>query len=599
MNYTNELQQKIDKLPQQPGVYIYHDKGGKIIYVGKAKKLKSRVLSYFKSGFQNTKTEALVRHIADIEYIVVDSEQDAFLLENNLIKKHKPRYNILLKDDKSYPWISIQKEDFPRVRLTRHLLRDGTEYFGPYTSVHLANKLMELIRALYKLRTCNLKLNELSIQRGRFKVCLEHHIGNCLAPCIGKISESEYNDFILQVRNILKGNISTVIEYVAQKMEESAENMKFEVAHELKLSLELLKTYRSKSTIVSSGLNDMDVFSLIEEERFVYVNYLKIHQGAVNQIYTIEMEKKLDETKESLLSFAIYEIRQLVESKSLEIIVPFMPDIELTGVQYAVPKVGDKQHLLQLSERNAAYYKLDRERQRSIRKEDSSLSILKTIQTELKLPELPYRMECFDNSNIQGTNPVASCVVFVNAKPAKSEYRKFHIKTVVGPDDFASMEEIIYRRYKRILDEGLKLPDLIVIDGGKGQLHAAVSSLEKLDLHGKIPIIGLAKRMEEVYFPGDSDPYLLAKNSITLKTLMHIRDEAHRFGITFHRQIRDKKLTHSVLNEIKGIGGKTEEQLIQHFKSVEKIKSANLTELTSIIGLSKAQVVYEYFRYNQ
>lgn len=593
--YDDALREKISKLPAQPGVYQYFDASGNIIYIGKAKNLKNRVLSYLNKTNQSSKTLLLVRKINDLRYIVVDTEQDALLLENNLIKKYKPRYNILLKDDKTYPWICIKKEPFPRVFITRRLVRDGSEYFGPYTSGRFAHMLMSLINSLYKLRNCNLQLSPATIAAGKFRVCLEYHIGNCLGPCIGNLSEEEYNEFIVNIRNILKGNVSQVIEFMTGRMKKYATDMQFEKAQFMKESVEALRNYQSKSTIVSTSLNNIDVFSYLEDERYAYVNYLRIVHGAINQVHTIALEKKMDEDKEALFSFAVYEIRQLMRSESKEIIVPFLPDVQLSGIQYIIPKIGDKKQLLELSERNVAYFKLDKDRQRAVVKEDSKFNILKTIKTELKLPTIPHRMECFDNSNTQGTNPVASCVVFIDGKPAKREYRKFHVKTVEGPDDFASMEEIIFRRYKRVLDEGRELPDLIVIDGGKGQLHSAVNSLKKLDLYGKVPVIGLAKRMEEVYYPGDKDPYLLAKNSVALKTLMHIRDEAHRFGITFHRQLREKPLTKSELNSIKGIGGKSEEQLVRHFKSVENIKKASIAELATVVGIKKAETVYAYF----
>lgn len=593
--YDDDLREKISKLPTQPGVYQYFDNAGNIIYIGKAKNLKNRVLSYLNKTNQSNKTLLLVRKIKDLRYIVVESEQDALLLENNLIKKYKPRYNILLKDDKSYPWICIKKEFFPRVFTTRRLVRDGSEYFGPYTSGRFAYTLMTLINSMYKLRTCNLQLAPSAIAAGKFRVCLKYHIGNCLAPCIGRISEEEYNDFVLNIRNILKGNVSQVIDLMNERMKKYASEMEFEKAQLMKEALEALRNYQSKSTIVSSSLNNVDVFSYLEDERYAYVNYLRIVHGAVNQVHTLALEKKVEEEKEALFSFAICEIRQLMHSESKEIIVPFYPDIQLSGVQYVIPKIGEKKQLLELSERNVAYFKLDKDRQRAVVKEDSKFNVLNTIKKELKLPTLPHRMECFDNSNTQGTHPVASCVVFIDGKPAKKEYRKFHVKTVIGPDDFASMEEIIFRRYSRVLDEGKELPDLIVIDGGKGQLHSAVNSLKKLDLYGKIPVIGLAKRMEEVYYPGDKDPYLLAKNSVALKTLMHIRDEAHRFGITFHRQLREKPLTRSELRQIKGIGDKSEVQLIHHFKSVENIKEASIPQLTAAIGLKKAEIVYAYF----
>lgn len=593
--YDDELKKKISELPQSPGVYQYFDASGSIIYIGKAKKLKNRVLSYLNKTNQSDKTRVLVSKIHDFKYIVVESEQDALLLENNLIKKYKPKYNILLKDDKSYPWICIKKEPFPRVFITRRFVRDGSEYFGPYTSARFAHTLIALIKSLYKLRTCNLPLTQKAIDNCRFKVCLEYHIGNCIGPCIGKIREAEYNEFIVQIRNILKGNLSSVIEVMTCKMREFAEALEFEKANEMKEALESIRSYQSKSTIVRTTISDTDVFSYIEDDKYAYINYLRIVHGAVIQVHTIELEKKIDEAKEELLSFAIYEIRQLVNSHSKEIIVPFYPDVELEGVSYVIPQRGDKKQLLELSERNVSYFKMDKDRQRSTKKEDSKFNVLKTIKLELKLPTLPHRIECFDNSNIQGTNPVASCVVFIDGKPAKREYRKFHVKTVVGADDFASMEEIIYRRYHRVLDEGLELPDLIVIDGGKGQLHSAVNSLKELDLYGKVPILGLAKQMEEIYFPEDKDPYLLAKNSVALKTLMHIRDEAHRFGITFHRKLREKAQIVSVLSGIKGIGEKAETQLLQEFKSVENIKKASLEDLTRVLGTKRANLVFDYF----
>ncbi len=593
--YDDELKKKISELPQSPGVYQYFDASGSIIYIGKAKKLKNRVLSYLNKTNQSDKTRVLVSKIYDFRYIVVESEQDALLLENNLIKKYKPKYNILLKDDKSYPWICIKKEPFPRVFITRRFVRDGSEYFGPYTSTRFAHTLIALIKSLYKLRTCNLPLTQKAIDNCKFKVCLEYHIGNCIGPCVGRIREAEYNEFIAQIRNILKGNLSSVIEVMIRKMNEFADALQFEKANEMKEALESIRSYQSKSTIVRTTISDTDVFSYIEDDKYAYINYLRIVHGAVIQVHTIELEKKIDEAKEELLSFGIYEIRQLVNSHSREIIVPFLPDIELEGVSYVIPQRGDKKQLLELSERNVSYFKMDKDRQRSTKKEDPKFNILKTIKLELKLPTLPHRIECFDNSNIQGTNPVASCVVFIDGKPAKREYRKFHVKTVVGADDFASMEEIIYRRYHRVLDEGLELPDLIVIDGGKGQLHSAVNSLKKLDLYGKVAILGLAKQMEEIYFPEDKDPYLLAKNSVALKTLMHIRDEAHRFGITFHRKLREKAQIVSVLSGIKGIGEKAETQLLQEFKSVENIKKASLEDLTKVLGMKRAQLVFDYF----
>ena len=591
------LKEKVSKLPTSPGVYQYFDANGTIIYIGKAKNLKNRVSSYFVKGNQSVKTMMLVRKIRDIRYIVVNSEQDALLLENNLIKKYKPRYNILLKDDKTYPWICITKECFPRVFLTRRFIRNGSEYFGPYTSVKYANTLISLIKSLYKLRTCKLLFSKSDIYNGKYKVCLEYHIDNCLAPCVGNISEETYMEYISQIRSILKGNLSSVIELMTKQMKEYATSLQFERAQAMKEGIEVLKNHQSKSTIVSASLNDIDVFSYMEEDNFAYVNYLRIVHGAVNQVHSIELEKKLDESKESMLSFAIFEIRQLVNSDSKEILVPFYPDVLMNGLNYAIPKRGEKRQLLDLSERNVKFFKMDRERQRGLllRQGNDKFDLLETIKTDLKLPRLPHRMECFDNSNIQGTSPVASCVVFIDGKPAKKEYRHFHVKTVVGANDFASMEEILYRRYSRVLREGGELPDLIVVDGGKGQLGSAVETLRKLDLIGKVPIIGLAKQMEEIYYPGDKESCILSKSSPTLRTLMHIRDEAHRFGITFHRKIRSKGQIHSVLDEIKGIGKKTQETLLQHFKTVNKIYAASREDLAAVVGPSKAGKVYDYF----
>lgn len=593
--YDEQLRTKISKLPTNPGVYQYFDNTGTIIYIGKAKNLKNRVLSYLTKSNQSNKTRLLVAKIADLRYIVVNSEQDALLLENNLIKKYKPKYNILLKDDKSYPWICIKKEPFPRVFLTRKYVHDGSEYFGPYTFGKMANMLINLIKSLFKLRTCHLALTDEAIYNDKFKVCLEYHIGNCFAPCVGKISKEEYDGYITQIRNILKGNLSVVINILTHKMEKYAAELKFEEAERMKRELESIRNYQSKSTIVRTTIHDTDVFSYIENEKYAYVNYLRVVHGAVIQVHTIELEKKIEEEKEAILSFAICEIRQMVNSCSKEIIVPFYPDIQLENIQYVIPQRGDKKQLLELSERNANFFRLDRERQRGMRKENPTFNLLKTIQTELKLPRLPRRIECFDNSNIQGTNPVAACTVFIDAKPAKREYRKFHVKTVVGANDFASMEEIVFRRYRRVLDEGKELPDLIVVDGGKGQLHSAINSLKKLNLYGKIPILGLAERMEEIYFPDDKDSYMLGKNSAALKTLMHIRDEAHRFGITFHRQLRTKSQTKSVLNEIKGIGEITRTTLLQQFKTVENIASKTMEELSEVIGKKRAAIIFSYF----
>jgi len=592
----DNLRKKILKLPMSPGVYQYFDKNNKIIYIGKAKKLKNRVSSYLASSNQAAKTKLLVKQVCDLQYIVVKTEQDALLLENNLIKKYKPKYNILLKDDKGYPWIGISKEEYPKVFITRNLKRGKAEYFGPYTNVRYANTLLSLFKSIFKLRTCNLPLNQNSIFAGKFKVCLEYHIGNCEAPCVSKITRDRYNQNIEQVRNILKGNLSVVIKYLEEQMEFYAQRMDFEKANDTKLSFELLKEHQSKSTILSTSLESIDVFSYLDAENYAYVNYLSVIKGAVNQIYTIQISKKTDESDSEILSSAIFEIRNMVRSSSNIIIVPFIPEFQLDNVNYIVPQKGGKKQLLELSLRNASFFKRDKDRERSNKtKENTTMTKLISIKKDLKLPTLPHRIECFDNSNIQGTSPVASCVVFIDAKPAKREYRKFHVKTVVGADDFASMEEIIYRRYKRRLDEGEELPDLIVVDGGKGQLHAALNSLEKLKLLRKVPIVGLAKQMEEIYYPGDSNPYILAKTSIALKILMFARDEAHRFGITFHRSLREKKFIKTELQDIDNIGPSTIQKLMDRFKSVNNIKKASLEELKSCTNLARAKAIYNYY----
>lgn len=595
--YDDNLREKVRNLPTGPGVYQYLDSEGTIIYIGKAKNLRSRVSSYLNKSNQSSKTLNLVRRVEDLKYTVVNTEQDALLLENNLIKQYKPKYNILLKDDKTYPWIAIRKESFPRVEITRRFNRAEAEYYGPYTSVRFANVLMKLIRSLYKLRTCNLALTRNAISLLKFKPCLEYHIHNCSAPCIAAISEDEYDEYITQVRNILKGNFSEAISYLSDKESYYASLFQFEKAHEIKLALDSLKEYRSKSTIVRTTQASIDVFSFIEGEKYIYVNYLGVEHGAVNKVHTIEIEQRFDEDKESILSYVIYEIRALVQSTSHEIIVPFMPDIQLDKVQYTIPQIGEKHHLLELSERNARQFKADRDRQRSARRDSDSAEnqLMTLMKQELKLNVEPRRIECFDNSNIQGTNPVASCVVFINGKPAKREYRKFHVKSVVGANDYASMLEIVYRRYSRVLNEQLPLPDLIVIDGGKGQLGAALSALERLDLRGKVQILALAERLEEIYFPGDSEPWILSKKSDTLRVLMQIRDEAHRFGITFHRELRSKTQIESQLREIKGVGPAAERALLQTFGSVERIKSAELKQIAACLGAKRAAIVYKHF----
>lgn len=583
-------------LPGDPGIYQFFDTDENIIYVGKALNLKKRVSSYFSNNHDNRKTALLVRNIADIKYLVVETEQDALLLENNLIKKYQPRYNIRLKDDKSFPWICIKNEPFPRVFKTRNLIRDGSRYFGPYTSIYTVRTLLELFRTEYKLRTCNFNLSDENIKSGKYKVCLEYHIGNCKGPCEGLVTAERYNQGIEDITNILKGNISGVIKHLEHRMKKMAEAMNFEEALEIKHKYDSLKRYQSKSTIVSPTITDVDVFTIDQDQRFAYINYLKVIKGAVIQTYTLEIQKILNESEEDLLLAGIIDIRQKIFSNAKEIIVPFLPKIQLNDIVFRVPQRGDKKKLQELSFRNAKYYRLEKEKQivfknPQLREE----RILKTIQKDLQLPELPVRIECFDNSNLQGTNPVAACVVFQNVKPLKKEYRHYNIKTVTGPNDFASMEEVVFRRYKRLTEENSPLPQLIVIDGGKGQLSSAVSALEKLDIRGKISIIGIAKKLEEIYFPDDPVPIYINKNSESLKIIQQIRDEAHRFGINFHRKKRSKIAATSELTMIKGIGEKITQRLLLTFKSVKNLKEADKETITQEIGKAKAEIVYQYF----
>ncbi len=590
------LKSLISVLPDQPGIYQYFDNTGKIIYIGKAKNLKKRVSSYFTKTHDNRKTAILVRNIFDIKHMVVETEEDALLLENNLIKKYQPRYNVRLKDDKNYPWIVIKNERFPRVFQTRNVFRDGSAYFGPYTSVLTVRTLLELFRKLYKLRTCKLNLSEENIREKKHRVCLEYHIGNCLGPCEGKVELKKYTENIDQIKDILKGNISGVIKYLKEMMAQFADEYKFEEANEIKEKLISLEKFQSRSTVVSSTITDVDVFTIDEDENYAFVNYLKVIKGAIVQTYTSEIKKTLDESKEELLELAIVDIRQKIFSNAKEILIPFRIDITLENIKFHIPQKGDKRKLLELSERNAKYYRLEKEKQTIIsRAEKNSTRILETMQKDLHLHEKPVHIECFDNSNLQGTNPVAACVVFRNTRPSKKEYRHFNVKTVEGPNDFASMEEIVFRRYHRLLEEEKSLPQLIVIDGGKGQLGAALSALEKLKLRGKISIVGIAKRLEEIYFPGDSVPLYLDKNSETLKIIQQLRDEAHRFGITFHRDKRSKNFIKSDLENIKGIGKNTIELLMKKFRSVENIKKQPFGTVAAEIGDSRARLIFNYY----
>lgn len=592
--YLNNI---LSGLPQNPGVYQFFNSQEQIIYIGKAKNLKKRVSSYFqKQHLDNAKLRVLVNKIYDLRYIVVETESDALLLENNLIKKYLPRYNVLLKDDKTFPWICITNDRFPRIFSTRNLKKDGSIYFGPYTSVVMVRTLLGLIRQIFPLRSCTLPLTSENITSGKFKVCLEYHLHNCLGVCIGKQTEANYNNSIEQIKNILKGNIQQVLTYLKETMKLFSENYDFENAEEIRKKLEIVENFQSKSTIVNSSINNVDVFSMVTEKNVSIVNFLKVVNGAIIQSHTVEIIKHLDESQEELLEYAMIDIRDRFQSTSQEIIAPFMPDFTIPGVLITLPKIGDKKKLLDLSERNAKYYLLERNRnQEKANPEIRVTRILETMKKDLHLTELPYHIECFDNSNIQGTNPVASCVVFRNARPAKSEYRHFNIKTVEGANDFASMEEIVYRRYKRLLDEETSLPQLIVIDGGKGQLHSALNSLEKLNIYGKVAIIGIAKRLEEIYFPGDSIPIYLDKQSESLKVIQNIRNEAHRFGITFHRDKRSKGMLGSELDNITGIGSKTMELLYNKYGSLSLIKQVPSEELIEVIGKKRTDFLIKYF----
>ncbi|MEI6574910.1 MAG: excinuclease ABC subunit UvrC [Bacteroidota bacterium] len=585
-------------IPENPGVYQYFDKDGTIIYIGKAKNLKKRVSSYFHKENQGYgKVFWLVRKIADIRFIIVETEQDALLLENNLIKKYQPRYNIMLKDDKTYPWICIKNEPFPRIFSTRTVYKDGSDYFGPYASGRMMNTLLELIRQLYPVRNCNLRLTQESIMHKKFKVCLEYHIGNCAGPCEAYQSEEDYNEILNQIRQIIKGHITGVIQELKPMMAAYVSRMEFEKAHVVKEKLELLEKYQSRSTIVNPKINNVDVYSVTSDEQFAYVNFLKVVSGAIIQAHTVEIKKKLDESDDEILSLAMVELRDRFQSNASELIVPFKPEIPLEGITYTVPIRGDKKQLLELSERNVKYYQIEKNKQRELVDPDRhAVRILSQAQKDLRLPEPPVHIECFDNSNLQGDFAVAAMVVFKQAKPDKREYRHFNIKTVEGPNDFASMEEIVLRRYKRLLEEEKSLPQLIIVDGGKGQLSAAMKSLDALGLRGKISIIGIAKKLEEIYYPGDSIPLYLDKKSETLRLIQQLRDEAHRFGITHHRNKRQKETIKSVLTEIPGIGYNTSQKLLWKFKSVKTIQKSSLEEITAVIGKAKAGVVFEYFK---
>ncbi|MFV0530564.1 MAG: excinuclease ABC subunit UvrC [Flavobacteriales bacterium] len=597
MEKSEQINLLLKTLPHAPGVYQYFDKEGKILYVGKAKNVKKRVSSYFNKIHDSGKTKILVSKIADIKTLLVETEFDALLLENSLIKKYQPKYNIMLKDDKTYPWICIKKERFPRIFSTRKIVKDGSEYFGPYASIKIMYALLDMIKELYPLRTCHYTLSKENIEAGKFKVCLEYHLGNCLAPCEAYQKEEEYDEIIKAVRNILKGNFNEAKDYMNALMLEYAKSLKFEAAQRVKEKIGVLENYQSRSTVVNPKINHVDVFTILSDSEYAYVNFLKINNGSITQGHTFEYKKKLDESDLDILQNAIIEIRDKFNSLSKEIYLPFSIDLEIPNIKIIIPKIGKKRKLIDLSLRNAKYFRQERFKQSNIIDPDRHVNrMMAQMKKDLRMPVEPRYIECFDNSNIQGTNPVAACVVFRNGKPFKKDYRHYKIKTVEGPDDFASMEEVVYRRYKRLLEEKKTLPDLIIIDGGKGQLTSALKSLDKLKIRKKTTILGIAKRLEELFFPNDPIPLYLDKNSETLKVIQNARNEAHRFGIIFHRNLRSKDAVQSELENIKGIGEKAIITLLKEFKSVKRVKKASKKELEEVIGKHKAQLIYQYFK---
>lgn len=594
MNENLELQLKT--LPSEPGVYRYYDKNGQLLYVGKAKNLKKRVLSYFNKNQNGYRTRIMVSKIVRLETTVVNSEYDALLLENNLIKEHQPFYNVMLKDDKTYPWICIKNENFPRIFMTRNVVKDGSEYYGPYAKVRPAKILLETIKNLYKIRSCNLDLSPKKIEDGKYKVCLEYHIKNCKGPCEGLESQESYDEKIDSIRGIIKGDFRKARKYLEDEMFRFAANLEFEAAQNVKERLEFLEDYQARNTVVNPNIDDVDVFGMTSDETAAYVNFFKIRNGNIVQSFTTEIKKMLEETDEEILEEALVEIRQKFASQSKEILLPFHLNIEIPNIKLIVPKVGDKKRIVELSEKNAKEYRLEKLKQvQIVDPERHTNRIMAEMQKLLRMPVEPRHIEGFDNSNIQGSNPVSACVVFKDGKPSKSDYRIFHVKTVEGPNDFATMEEVIYRRYKRMLDEGENLPQLILIDGGKGQLSSAVKSLKLLGLYGKITIVGIAKRLEEIYFPEDPIPLYLDKKSETLKILQRVRDEAHRFGVKHHRTRRTNNTIKSELEEIPGVGEKTIELLLKKLKSVKRVKEANLETLEEILGKQKGKIVWEFF----
>ena len=595
---TEDYKKLSDSIPKDPGVYRFYDKEETILYVGKAKNLKNRLSSYFgNKKHQTHKTRTMVKNADHIDYTIVQTETDALLLEATMIKKYQPRYNVMLKDGKTYSYICIKKERFPRVSATRQVIKDGSTYFGPYTSKYNTNIILDLIKKLFQLRTCTLNLNENAIDAGKYKVCLEYHIKNCKGPCENLESEKEYNQKIEQVKNILRGNFKPVKDYLKSEMEHYAELMKFEEAQLLKDKFQVFVNYQSKSTVVHTSIKDLDAFSIASDEKHAYINYLKIINGAIINSDTVEIEKKLDEEDREILEFAIPAIREKFNSIAPEIAVPIEIDFVDPEVLITIPKRGDKRHVIELSEKNVKYFLFQKKREalNKIKRQTPAERILKTLQSDLQMDKIPFHIECFDNSNIQGTNPVASCVVFKNAKPSKRDYRKFNIKTVIGPDDFASMEEVVGRRYRRLVSEGESLPDLIIIDGGKGQLSSTVKILKELEILDKVTVIGIAKKLEEIFFPDDPIPLYINKKSESLVLIQQARNEAHRFAITFHRNQRSKNALGTELTNIEGIGIKTSEKLLKKYKSVSRIKELAETEIADIVGNSAAKKIVTYF----
>lgn len=594
-----QLKEKISFLPDSPGVYTYYDAEGKVIYVGKAKNLKRRVSSYFNRTHDCLRTNLLVRAIADMSYIVVPTEQDALNLENSMIKEFKPRYNVLLKDDKSYPWIVVTNELYPRVFLTRHYIKDGSRYYGPYTNTQVARTVLDLIGELYPIRTCRLPITPDYLAKEKGRLCLQYHIKKCRGCCTGEISVEEYNGYIERIKQILRGETHELLEYLRDDMGRLASELKFEEAQAVKERYQLIERYQARSVIVSQTVNDVDVFAIDDDDRDVYINYMHVRRGAVVRSVTLRYKRSLDESQSQLLAYALDEIKQSLGVVYDEVIVPVAPEVEMDGVTFTIPRRGDKAKLLEVSQKNARQAKIDAlKHMEKVNPEQRTERLLERMKADFRLNVLPTHIECFDNSNIQGTNPVASCVVFRNGKPSKRDYRHFNIKTVVGPDDFASMKEVLTRRYTRLMQEGEELPQLVVVDGGKGQLSAAVEALEAIGLRGTIAVAGIAKRLEEIYFPGDSVPLYIDKNSETLKVVQHMRDEAHRFGITFHRDKRSKSQIVSELDSIKGVGPRTAEALLKHFKSVKRIRQATLDEIAAVVGAAKARVITEGFAQN-